>query len=88
MTGWPCPECGVEDICSRREFREVYNYRAVVRENPRAFVRRLEAYGVAVRPGESAEDAAIRWVEKGVEGGPELICAYCATPFSRQEVGR
>lgn len=85
MTGWNCPECGESQVLSRREWVSVYNYRSAIKERTRRLVSGLESRGVAVRAGEDARDACLRWAKAG-NVGPNYICASCKHPWTAREV--
>lgn len=85
VTGWQCPGCGDDAVCSRQEWVAVYNYRAQTRERARHLADGLTGYGMVIRSHEDAAAACRRWADTGV-GTAEYMCANCVTPFPRQQV--
>ena len=85
MTGWSCPACGTDAVCSLREWTAVYDYRAALEEAGRRLARQLHGYGVQPRPSEDASDVRRRWAD-GTTDGPRYVCASCVTPYAAEEV--
>jgi len=86
MTGWTCPDCGAELVCSRQEWVAVYDYRAQIQDaTPRLLAEELVSYGVQPDHVDDGADICRTWAA-GETDGPEYICADCVTPFAAEEV--
>lgn len=85
MVGRKCPHCGEDQVTNRREFRRVYNWRAIIRDAGRQLRDDLAGRGVDPQPAEDGEDMVKRWL-RGDADGPGSLCANCHTPVGR--VGR
>ena len=85
MVGRTCPHCSEDQVTNRREFRRVYNWRAIVRDAGRQLRDELAGHGVDPRPAEDGQAMVKRWL-RGDGEGPDGLCANCHRPVGR--VGR
>jgi hypothetical protein len=63
MVGWECPDCGDTQVCSQFEFRRIYNYHRIAKDDARTLFTGLQSRGVTLQYQETddGEDVVNRY---------------------------
>jgi len=100
MTGGICPDCGMGTVCSYHEFREVYDYRNILKRHAPAFQQVKNSEGLVGRavdkhgPDYELYHVLLEWVNQEPPGkdsslanahGPAYICVGCYKPLRYEE---